>query len=145
MTASLEDFVHAPWRAEGANVVDRKGNLVCECVESDGTGQILAIFIAGLPELHEAACAIYETAPTLDETLSRQLFQAIDKCSGGESRTPTTPSADERLLNVHEFFRHWNPIDPSVMFDDTRTMKQAVAEYLDAVKGTAVSQRQKTT
>lgn len=34
------------------------------------------------------------------------------------------------LLEINEFFRHNGWVDPSTMFDDQHTFKQAVAHYL---------------
>jgi len=45
------------------------------------------------------------------------------------------PEAHELLLQINEFFRHWGSPDPSAMFDETRTFKQAVEEYLAKVSG----------
>lgn len=40
------------------------------------------------------------------------------------------------LLEIHEYFRHWNPVDPSAPFGET-TMKQAVEDYIGQTKGVA--------
>lgn len=45
------------------------------------------------------------------------------------------PDGHEILLAIHEFFRHWNPVDPSTMFNDTDTFKQAVEAYIAKAKG----------
>jgi hypothetical protein len=34
------------------------------------------------------------------------------------------------LLAIHEHFRHWNSVDPSAMFDENTTFKQAVEAYV---------------
>lgn len=46
-----------------------------------------------------------------------------------------SPDAHAILLAINEFFRHHNPAYPSTMFDEERTLKQAVADYLAKAEG----------
>lgn len=44
--------------------------------------------------------------------------------------------AREILMVIHEYFRHWGPVDPSVTLDDSgRTLKNAVAAYIAKLQG----------
>lgn len=62
--------------------------------------------------------------------------------NGFESAVPTVemakvmlagPVAHTILLQIHEHFRHHNPVDPSVlMLGDDRTLKEAVEAYVNA-------------
>ena len=46
------------------------------------------------------------------------------------------PEGHEVLMAIHEFFRHWNPADPSALLrDDGTTLKQAVEAYVAKVQG----------
>lgn len=67
-----------------------------------------------------------------DDKRANQQFGARERAANARLLA-ASPLGYQVLVRLNEMFRHHNPCDPSMPFDDQRTMKRALEDYLAQV------------
>lgn len=92
-------------------------SIECADIVSPATGDVIAQVIGG------------EGTRYLDDEVNAE-------CAANARLIAAAPDGHDILLAIHEYFRHWNPANPSSLaLDGGRTLKEAVAEYIAKANG----------
>jgi hypothetical protein len=143
---------HAKWCGEGGATspgharywpTERLVQALAEHLEETGTAigakrEGDRVHFVATGDCHSFNVSVRQLADIVDGVIEAKAVSHVQ--TGHKScRTGTiaaAPDAHELLLEIHEVFRHHNPVDPSAMFDD-RTFGQAVEQYLNKAAGKA--------
>lgn len=69
-------------------------------------------------------------------THTRQCYKPCAEGQANARLIAAAPEGHEIMMAIHEFFRHYNPANPSALaLDGERTLKEAVADYIAKATG----------